>query len=84
MQDELLWAATWLYIATRKPKYLKYIKEESVSASVAEFSWDLKYAGAQIILSQVPFCTLAYLFIWILIFFYLFILKILLICISFW
>ena len=54
-QDELLWAATWLYIATRKPKYLKYIQEESISASVAEFSWDLKYAGAQILLSKVPY-----------------------------
>ncbi|XP_038886295.1 endoglucanase 16 [Benincasa hispida] len=53
--DELLWAATWLYIATRKPVYLKYIQEESISASVAEFSWDLKYAGAQILLSKFYF-----------------------------
>ncbi|CAK9313210.1 unnamed protein product [Citrullus colocynthis] len=50
--DELLWAATWLYIATKRPVYLKYIQEESISASVAEFSWDLKYAGAQILLSK--------------------------------
>ncbi|XP_062098684.1 endoglucanase 16 [Humulus lupulus] len=50
--DELLWAATWLYIATRKPMYLEFIQEESISANVAEFSWDLKYAGAQILLTN--------------------------------
>lgn len=53
VQDELMWAATWLYYATRKPMYMKYIQEESISASVAEFSWDLKYAGAQILLTKV-------------------------------
>jgi hypothetical protein len=53
MQDELLWAAAWLYTATRGQMYLKYIQEESISAVVAEFSWDLKYAGAQILLSEV-------------------------------
>ncbi|XP_052113821.1 endoglucanase 16-like [Arachis duranensis] len=51
--DELMWAATWLYMATRKPAYLKYIQEESISASVTEFNWDLKYAGAQILLTKV-------------------------------
>ena len=50
--DELMWAATWLYMATRKPAYLKYIQEESISASVTEFNWDLKYAGAQIFLTK--------------------------------
>lgn len=53
MQDELLWASAWLYTATRSQMYLKYIQEESISAVVAEFSWDLKYAGAQILLSEV-------------------------------
>ncbi|KAF5743155.1 hypothetical protein HS088_TW09G01220 [Tripterygium wilfordii] len=50
--DELLWAATWLYYATRRPVYMKYILEESISANVAEFSWDLKYAGVQVLLSK--------------------------------
>jgi endoglucanase len=50
--DELLWAATWLFLATKRPVYLKYIQEESISASVSEFSWDLKYAGAQILLTE--------------------------------
>ncbi|XP_043706857.1 endoglucanase 16-like [Telopea speciosissima] len=53
--DELLWAASWLHIASKKPIYLQYIQEQSISASVAEFSWDLKYAGAQILLSKLYF-----------------------------
>lgn len=53
MQDELLWAATWLLIATGKPMYLQFIQGESISAKVAEFSWDLKYAGAQVLLTKV-------------------------------
>ncbi|KAL3844293.1 hypothetical protein ACJIZ3_001696 [Penstemon smallii] len=50
--DELLWAATWLYTATRRSLYLDYILEEAVSSPVSEFSWDLKYAGAQILLTK--------------------------------
>ncbi|KAK7311947.1 hypothetical protein RJT34_10437 [Clitoria ternatea] len=53
--DELMWAATWLYLATRKSMYLKYVKEDTISASVNEFSWDLKYAGTQILLTQLHF-----------------------------
>ena len=60
LQDELLWAATWLYVATRKSVYLKYVQEESISASVAEFSWDLKYVGAQVLLSKVLIMFLIY------------------------
>ncbi|XP_023745032.1 endoglucanase 16 isoform X2 [Lactuca sativa] len=51
-RDELLWGATWLYIATKRPIYLKFIQDESTTAVVTEFSWDLKFAGAQILLSQ--------------------------------
>ncbi|KAI3468051.1 hypothetical protein Pfo_024714 [Paulownia fortunei] len=50
--DELLWAATWLYTATRRSIYMDYIQDEAISATVSEFSWDLKYAGAQILLSN--------------------------------
>ncbi|KAK4487607.1 hypothetical protein RD792_005740 [Penstemon davidsonii] len=53
--DELLWAATWLYTATRRSLYLDYILEEAVSSPVSEFSWDLKYAGAQILLTKLYF-----------------------------
>lgn len=49
----MLWASTWLYLATKKGMYRRYIIDEAVSASVAEFSWDLKYPGAQILLSEV-------------------------------
>ncbi|KAL6502063.1 hypothetical protein OROGR_027196 [Orobanche gracilis] len=50
--DELLWAATWLYKATRRSIYMDYIQHEAMTTTVSEFSWDLKYAGAQILLSQ--------------------------------
>jgi len=50
-----MWAATWLYMATKKSIYMKYIQEEAISASVAEFSWDLKYAGVQVLLTQLHF-----------------------------
>ncbi|XP_077236359.1 glycosyl hydrolase 9A4 [Tasmannia lanceolata] len=53
--DELLWAASWLYIATGKEKYFKFITEESISANVDEFSWDLKYAGVQVLLAGLYF-----------------------------
>ncbi|RWR84957.1 Glycoside hydrolase, family 9 [Cinnamomum micranthum f. kanehirae] len=38
MQDELLWAASWLYIATLRSTYLKYITDEAISNSVDEFN----------------------------------------------
>ncbi|KAL0678239.1 hypothetical protein Bca4012_006220 [Brassica carinata] len=53
--DELLWAATWLYKATRKQVYLSYLKFEAISGYVAEFSWDLKYAGAQMLIVKMIF-----------------------------
>ena len=53
--DELLWAATWLYKATRKQEYLSYLKFEAISGYVAEFSWDLKYAGAQMLIVKMIF-----------------------------
>ncbi|KAK8941650.1 Endoglucanase 8 [Platanthera guangdongensis] len=49
--DELLWAASWLYIATRREVYYNYITEEAITVSVAEYGWDLKYAGAQVLLA---------------------------------
>ncbi|KAA3468249.1 endoglucanase 16-like [Gossypium australe] len=50
--DELLWAASWLYTATHDQKFRKFITEEAVSAVVDEFNWDLKYAGIQVLLSD--------------------------------
>ncbi|KAJ0959192.1 putative cellulase [Helianthus annuus] len=56
--DELLWAATWLYRATKDASYLKYVVDNAVSMggtgwAMKEFSWDNKYAGVQILLSKV-------------------------------
>ncbi|GLJ24982.1 hypothetical protein SUGI_0478310 [Cryptomeria japonica] len=54
--DELLWAASWLYKATRSANYSDYIKaQSSLNAYVTEFSWDLKYAGAQVLLTTLYF-----------------------------
>ncbi|XP_062221347.1 endoglucanase 8-like [Phragmites australis] len=50
--DELLWAGTWLYLATKRQVYADFISHEAISSSVAEFSWDLKYPGAQVLLSE--------------------------------
>lgn len=47
------WAATWLFKATKNQTYLHYIEEESISAVVSEFNWDLKFVGTQILLTQV-------------------------------
>ncbi|XP_022743287.1 endoglucanase 5-like [Durio zibethinus] len=56
--DELLWAATWLFLATGEEQYLKYVVDNAVYMggtgwAVKEFSWDNKYAGVQILLSKV-------------------------------
>ncbi|KAL2939098.1 Endoglucanase 5 [Bienertia sinuspersici] len=55
--DELLWAAAWLYRATNKDYFLKYVIKNAASMggtgwAVREFSWDNKYAGVQILLSK--------------------------------
>uniref|UniRef100_A0A6N2LHE8 cellulase n=1 Tax=Salix viminalis TaxID=40686 RepID=A0A6N2LHE8_SALVM len=56
--DELLWAAAWLYRATDDEYFLKYVVDNAVYMGgtgwgVKEFSWDNKYAGVQILLSQI-------------------------------
>ncbi|KAJ8768601.1 hypothetical protein K2173_022723 [Erythroxylum novogranatense] len=52
-QDELLWAATWLYKASGENKYLSYVlTNQRWSQAASEFSWDNKYAGAQTLLSK--------------------------------
>ncbi|KMT02637.1 hypothetical protein BVRB_9g203180 [Beta vulgaris subsp. vulgaris] len=57
-QDELLWSAAWLYRATNKDYYLKYVVQNAAYMggtgwAVKEFSWDNKYAGVQILLSKI-------------------------------
>lgn len=57
-EDELLWAALWLYKATDNEKYLKYVINNAnsfggIGWAITEFSWDVKFAGLQIIASKV-------------------------------
>ncbi|KAJ9147991.1 hypothetical protein P3X46_030090 [Hevea brasiliensis] len=52
-QDELLWAASWLYKAGGECKYLSYVSSNSGwSHAVSEFSWDNKLAGVQTLLAK--------------------------------
>ncbi|MBA0821446.1 hypothetical protein Goarm_018305, partial [Gossypium armourianum] len=56
--DELLWAALWLYEATDKEDYyLKYVINKAhcfggIGWAISEFSWDVKYAGVQVLASM--------------------------------
>ena len=57
-KDELLWAALWLYKATENVDYLNYALENAESFggttwAIKEFSWDIKYAGVQILAGMV-------------------------------
>lgn len=57
-EDELLWAAMWLYKATDNHQYLSYVIDNAdsfggVGWSITEFSWDVKFAGIQVLASQV-------------------------------
>ncbi|GJM94486.1 hypothetical protein PR202_ga11133 [Eleusine coracana subsp. coracana] len=49
-EDELLWAAAWLYIATGAEVYKSYICQHSGSAQ--SFSWDNKFVGAQTLIAK--------------------------------
>ncbi|XP_022848852.1 endoglucanase-like [Olea europaea var. sylvestris] len=52
-QDELLWAAAWLYKASGDNSYLNYAaSNDGWSQAVSEFSWDNKFAGAQTLLAK--------------------------------
>ncbi|OAY76667.1 Endoglucanase 7 [Ananas comosus] len=55
--DELLWAALWLHRATGDVKYLDYAVDNAeafggTTWAVSEFSWDIKYAGVQVLASK--------------------------------
>ncbi|CAK7350136.1 unnamed protein product [Dovyalis caffra] len=55
--DELLWAGLWLYKATDNEGYLNYVIENAhafggITWAITEFSWDVKYAGLQLIASM--------------------------------
>ncbi|XP_078171294.1 endoglucanase 11-like isoform X2 [Carex rostrata] len=55
--DELLWAALWLHRATDSDRYMKYLLENAKAFggtewAITEFSWDIKYAGVQVLASK--------------------------------
>ncbi|KAI5064366.1 hypothetical protein GOP47_0021036 [Adiantum capillus-veneris] len=51
--DELLWAAAWLFKGSSDQSYLHYIRNGlQTSCETAEFSWDNKYAGFAVMLSK--------------------------------
>lgn len=57
-RDELLWGAMWLYKATDRREYLEYVLENArshggITWSMSEFSWDVKFAGLQIMATTV-------------------------------
>lgn len=57
-KDELLWAALWLHQATGNGDYLAYVVNNAdcfggTGWAITEFSWDVKYAGVQILASKV-------------------------------
>ncbi|KAG6492708.1 endoglucanase 24-like [Zingiber officinale] len=57
-EDELLWAASWLFHATRDKTYLSYVTVQHGNAFAdwgrpTWFSWDDKRAGTQVLLSRI-------------------------------
>ncbi|KAG8652815.1 endoglucanase 4 [Manihot esculenta] len=67
-EDELVWAAAWLYRATKSPNYWNYVVDNVKhlrkvlvrnidgviysGGSFAEFGWDTKHAGINILVSK--------------------------------
>ncbi|TKW20733.1 hypothetical protein SEVIR_4G108900v4 [Setaria viridis] len=55
--DELLWAALWLHRATGRAEFLDYVVDNAhdfggTGWAITEFSWDVKYAGVQILAAR--------------------------------
>ncbi|CAO2188258.1 unnamed protein product [Urochloa humidicola] len=55
--DEMLWAALWLHRATGRVEYLDYAVDMAdefggTTWAINEFSWDVKYAGLQILAAK--------------------------------
>lgn len=53
-----MWAASWLYQATNERYYLDYLGKNADSLggtgwAMTEFSWEVKYAGVQVMASKV-------------------------------
>ncbi|XP_057953903.1 endoglucanase 11 isoform X2 [Malania oleifera] len=55
--DELLWGAVWLYKATDREDFFSYVINRAhcfggIGWAITEFSWDVKFAGLQILVAQ--------------------------------
>lgn len=52
-QDELLWAAVWLYIATGHQEYKAYIAGAgNLGGAGQPLGWDNKHVGAQALVAK--------------------------------
>lgn len=51
-EDELVWAAAWLYRATKDNTYLNFAKAAYKSGVAWAYSWDEKKAGYQLLMYQ--------------------------------
>ncbi|KAL9240168.1 hypothetical protein vseg_014417 [Gypsophila vaccaria] len=51
-QDELMWAAAWLYKATGDQNYYGILENSQPGGTRSMFSWDDKYVGAQILAAK--------------------------------
>lgn len=57
IQDELLWAAAWLFEATEERSYLEYLASNGDALggtgwSINQFGWDVKYPGVQVLAAK--------------------------------
>ncbi|KAL8522295.1 hypothetical protein ACS0TY_012435 [Phlomoides rotata] len=51
-EDELLWAAAWLALATKDDTYISFINMASNGGTRKIFSWDDKFVGAQVLITK--------------------------------
>ncbi|XP_010912682.2 endoglucanase 9 [Elaeis guineensis] len=51
-QDELLWGAAWLLMATQNSSYLSYVQSLGINSDSDTFSWDNKIPGARVLLAR--------------------------------
>jgi hypothetical protein len=57
-QDELLWAAVWLYIATGDQEYKGYIAGANNLGWVPQsLGWDNKFIGAQALVAKARYIS---------------------------
>ncbi|KMT15910.1 hypothetical protein BVRB_3g055970 [Beta vulgaris subsp. vulgaris] len=63
-QDELIWAAAWIFRASKLPYYSSYVLDNLYKldppyngGSFAEFGWDTKHAGINVLVSKLGFAN---------------------------